>query len=354
MTKEQRIKEKKEYREYLSIADKRVLDTKNAGIELVSKDEVFVLVNSTRNYWISNHARLVNNLRGNFYMHNTDKERSGNRPTHFTLTAYDEEGNKCTIDKYLDVLVADHFLEKVNGANRIWHIDNDVNNCTYKNLIFVSDDEYANLKSGIIDIEDIDRIQEYVRYVSLKSNSAYSIWNGIYTRCYKPEVSSSGECYNRTFMCDKWLHDRDLFVEWYNSNYYECDGESMAVDKDLLFPGNKEYAPDKCCLLPQTLNTMLANCKKHKLPYWKKAEMDLPLGVRYSSKFKKYYSTYKPFGHDEIVTLGYWETSEEAFAEYKTHKQADILLMADKYKNKIPKHIYEALLRYEVKPFAED
>ena len=26
-------------------------------------------------------------------------------------------------------------------------------------------------------------------------------------------------------MCDSWLNDQDVFVEWYNANYYECDGE---------------------------------------------------------------------------------------------------------------------------------
>lgn len=48
----------------------------------------------------------------------------------------------------------------------------------------------------------------------------------------------------------------------------------MAVDKDLMFPGNKEYAPDKCCILPQTLNTMLSNCKKHRTGKWRNAKMD--------------------------------------------------------------------------------
>ena len=33
---------------------------------------------------------------------------------------------------------------------------------------------------------------------------------------------------------------------------------------------------------------------------------------------------------------------------------AGIMMMAAKYKNKIPKHVYEALLRYEIKPFVED
>ena len=28
--------------------------------------------------------------------------------------------------------------------------------------------------------------------------------------------------------------------------------------------------------------------------------------------------------------------------------------MADKYKNKVPKKVYDALLRFEVKPYVED
>ncbi len=83
-------------------------------------------------------------------------------------------------------------------------------------------------------------------------------------------------------MCDLWKNDKDACAEWWSSEYYECDGESMAVDKDLLFPGNKEYAPDKCCIIPQTLNTMLSNCKKHRYACrfgkWRKLKMELPLG----------------------------------------------------------------------------
>lgn len=177
---------------------------------------------------------------------------------------------------------------------------------------------------------------------------AYSIWNGIYIRCYKRD-----DVYDGSFMCNLWLHDKDAFAEWWSAEYYECDGESMAVDKDLLFQGNKEYAPDKCCIIPRTLNTMLSNCKKHR-SIWKNARMDLPLGVRYDSRMKMYYGVIKPYGHDEAIRLSYWEAPEEAFTEYKRHKQADILIMADKYKNKVPKKVYDALLRYEVKPYVED
>jgi len=337
MSSKKKLEQRKEFKEYITVADKRVLDTKKSGIELIANGEVFVIVNGTNNYWISNYGRLTNNLRGNFYMHKT-----GN--AHYTLS-----GSKFKIETFTDKLVAEHFLEKPDKCNRIWHIDRDKNNNFYRNLVWVNNEEYIDLERGILLVEELGRQQEYVPYITLKSNTAYSIWNGIYKRCYKDK-----DVYEGSFMCDLWLNDKDSFAEWWSAEYYECDGEAMAVDKDLLFPGNKEYAPDKCCILPQTLNTMLSNCKKHKLPKWKTAKIDLPLGVRYDSSMKMYYSEIKPYGHDEIIRLSYWETSEQAFEEYKRHKQADILIMADKYKNKVPKKVYDALLRFEVKPYVED
>lgn len=333
--KEQKIQERKDFREYITVADKRVLDTKKSGVELIANDEIFVIVKDTNNYWISNYGRLVNNLRNKFYIHKTGY-------SHYTLS-----GSRYKIETYTDKLVAEHFLENPKKYNRIWHIDGDKNNCHYKNLVWVNNEEYIDLDRGILMVDELDRRQEYIPYITLKSNVAYSIWNGIYNRCYCSEDST----YEGAYMCDLWLNDKDAFAEWWSAEYYECDGESMAVDKDLLFPCNKEYAPDKCCILPQTLNTMLSNCKKHKLSKWRIAKKDLPLGVRYDSSMNMYYGEIKPFGHDEIIKLSYWNTPEEAFAEYKKFKQADILMMAAKYKNKVPKRVYEALCKVEVKPY---
>ena len=46
-----------------------------------------------------------------------------------------------------------------------------------------------------------------------------------------------------------------------------------------------------------------------------------------------------------------WDTKEEAFAEYKVMKQADILMVAAQYKDKIPDYIYDALLKVKVEPY---
>ena len=173
MSYKKKAEQRKEFREYLSIADKRVLDIKKSGIELIANDEVFVLVNGTNNYWISNHGRLVNNLRGDFRMHKTGY-------AHYTLSGIEKK-----IETYTDKLVAEHFLENPNNYKKIWHIDRDKNNCYYRNLIWVNNEEYMDLERGIVYVEELGRQQVYVPYITLKSNTAYSIWNGIYIRCYK-------------------------------------------------------------------------------------------------------------------------------------------------------------------------
>ncbi len=325
---------KKEFKEYIDITDKRVLDTRKADIELLGKDEVFVQVKDTTNYWISNYGRLVNNRNGKFNFH-----KAGN--AHYTI-----QGEGITIDTYTYKLVANHFLEKVAGCPKIWHIDGDKNNCHYKNLMYVNDKEIYNLSSGVWSKEDLDREQEYIQYITVTRNSASMIYNMIYQRC-----CSNNGAYGDSFMCDKWLKNKESFDEWYNAGYYECDGESMAVDKDLLFPGNKEYCPEKCCIIPQTINTMLSNCKKHYTRYKKNKEEILPLGVRYDKYKEMYYGEIRPCGWDSTKKLSYWKTPEEAFNEYKRFKQADILMVALKYKDKVPKNVYDALLKVDVQPY---
>jgi len=151
-------------------------------------------------------------------------------------------------------------------------------------------------------------------------------------------------------MWQGWLDDPKSFVKWYLERYYEVDGEEMDVDKDLFGDGSDMYHPDFCCILPKGLNTLLANSKKH----YKEGENPdntLPLGVKYNGKVGKYYGEITFTGSEKARQLSYWDTPEEAFAEYKMMKQADILRVVAEYKESIPDYIYRKLLKVEVKPY---
>lgn len=100
----------------------------------------------------------------------------------------------------------------------------------------------------------------------------------------------------------------------------------MAVDKDLLNRGNKEYAPDKCCILPETINSALVSAAKRRSQY--KSEKKYAIGVDYDKTRDKIYARITPLGHDKQVKLHYWDTEEEAFQEYKLFKESEIRILA--------------------------
>lgn len=365
--------------------------------------EVFVRVDGTDNYWISNYGRCVNNLKhedkSTFYRH-----KEGN--CHYTI--YDVEKTivsfpvkmqkngkekidktKRRIEKVLprnisDVeynsildemqqsnmkrkyvieatrhkrdtspaeLVAETFLVKYKGRIKVWHKDGDESNNWYKNLLYVSLNDYKNLRSGKITWKELNLEQEYIEYENKATAQAYKVYNGILTRCGDTaDDDNVRSCYDKSTMWQGWIDNPKSFVRWYLEHYYECDDEEMDVDKDLFGDGSGMYCPDFCCILPKGLNTLLANSKKH----YKEGQTEdntLPLGVRYSRKTNKYYGEIQFTGTERAMSLSEWDTAEEAFAEYKVMKQADIMTVVARYKDKIPEYIYKRFFTVDVKPY---
>lgn len=318
--------------------------------------EVFVRVDDTENYWISNYGRCVNNylsvknskkdnLHGyKFYEHKQGK-------CHYTIFEIEKDGSTWKRETSPEDLVVDTFLVKYKGRFKVWHKDGDESNNWYKNLLTVSPQDYKDLKAGKVTWQELNLEQEYIEYENKASSHAYKVYDGILARCGDTvENKNIRDCYDKSTMWQKWLDDPKEFVKWYLYHYYECDGEEMDVDKDLFGDGSGMYCPDFCCILPKGLNTLLANSKKH---YEKGQTPDdvLPLGVRYNSKTNKYYGEITFTGTEKTVVLSEWDTPEEAFAEYKMMKQADILMVVAKYKESIPDYIYDKFLTVEVKPY---
>ena len=323
--------------------------------------EVFVRVDGTENYWISNYGRCVNNLnhkdKNTFYEHKQGK-------CHYTIFEIEHhpvkkrgkltgeiEENRYKRNTTPEDLVVDAFLVKYKGRYKIWHKDGDESNNWYKNLLTVTPQDYKDLKVGKVTWQELNLEQEYIEYQNKASYHAYKIYYGILARCKATEETEiMHKCYNNTTMWQGWIDEPRSFVKWYLEHYYEVDGEEMDVDKDLFGDGSDMYSPDFCCILPKGLNTLLANSKKH---YYKSKtqENTLPFGVRYSGKTGKYTSEITFTGTEKAIRLSEWDTAEEAFAEYKIMNQADILMVAAKYKESIPDYIYDRLLKVEVKPY---
>ena len=76
-----------------------------------------------------------------------------------------------------------------------------------------------------------------------------------------------------------------------------------------------------------------------------KTRGEYPIGVsKHGDKFVAHLSK----GNGKVITLGTYDTPEEAFFAYKKAKEAYIKEVAEEYKGKIPYRLYEALMNYEV------
>ncbi len=314
-----------------------ILDLKHTGIKPLNKLETFMLIDGTEHYYISSEGRLANNIKGRFYVHNETLAKTTNR-VHWKVFYEDKSGVGYKRDVYADNLVAQTFLEPVKGKNKVYHIDGDSSNSKYNNLIYVSDRELHNLRNGKINVGDLGREQKYIPFLNNHRMKARRLWNDMYSRCYNEKLHKRFPEYIGCAICDYWLEDKERFYKWVEENYYMIGNEQMDLDKDILVKGNKVYSPETCVFVPHTINTILLNCKRKRGEY--------PVGVSYDKTKEKYRAALKV--GDRNIKLGHYNTAAEAFMDYKRHKEALILVTADRYKGKIPDSVYEAMVNWKI------
>lgn len=314
----------------------KILDLKHTGIKTINKLETFILIKGTKHYYISSEGRLSNDIKGSFYTHKNTLETKTNR-VHWKIL-YEEKNSRELKDVRADSLVAQAFLKPVKGKNRVYHIDGNTSNSRYDNLIFVSDSELRDLGNGSISIKDLNRDQEYIPFFNSNRMKAERLWNDMNSRCYNEKLHKRHPGYKGCSVCEYWLNDKERFYKWVEDNYYTAGSEQMDLDKDILFKGNKVYSPETCIFVPHTINTLLINCKRKRGKY--------PLGVYYEKKKGKYRAEMNMDGR--AVKLGYFHTAEEAFMEYKRHKEALILVTSDRYKKRIPDKLYNAMINWKI------
>ena len=152
-------------------------------------------------------------------------------------------------------------------------------------------------------------------------------------RCYCKECTEYNSYGARgVTVCDSWLNYQN-FARWWEENYL---GEEYDLDKDVINKNSKQYNPENCCFLPREINTALTSRRRER--------GDLPIGVRI--KEGAIIAQINYMGSKKH--LGTFKTIEEAFQAYKKEKEKCLKEYADKYKNKLPKKVYDALYSYKV------
>ena len=182
---------------------------------------------------------------------------------------------------------------------------------------------------------------KYKTRVNNRKTEYYEEWIGMLRRCYNNNQRDRNKRpkYDGCTVCEEW-HNFQNFAKWYEENYYEIKGQRMELDKDILYKGNKIYSSSNCIFVPQRINSLLINCKS--------TRGDLPIGVTYHNN--KFYVRCSILDGNKRkrVSLGYYNTIEEAFQTYKNFKEKYIKEVAEEYKDLIPNRLYRALYEYKI------
>lgn len=144
----------------------------------------------------------------------------------------------------------------------------------------------------------------------------YTTWFNMLTRCYNKIELDRHPTYEQKFVCKEWLIFSN-FKMWMESQ----DWEGKQLDKDILFPGNLEYCPEKCVFVSQEVNKFILEKTKIR---------DLPLGVTFHKKKMKYISTISCGRNRDIKHLGTFTDPLLAHLAWATEKLQLALIVAEK------------------------
>ena len=175
-----------------------------------------------------------------------------------------------------------------------------------------------------------------------KYTDEYIIWHDMLKRCYDPKYQEKKPTYKGCTV-EEYLLNFQNMCEWINKNYYEIPGETICLDKDILYKGNKIYSKETCIFVPERINKLFTERDNDR--------GDCPIGATELPSGN--YHVRCSNGYGKQINLGTYLTKEEAFDVYKQYKEKVIKEVIDSYEGKIPEPFYSklkiAMYNYEVK-----
>lgn len=146
----------------------------------------------------------------------------------------------------------------------------------------------------------------------------YRKWKQMLRRCYSSNFHVKNPSYIGCDVCEEWKVFSN-FKQWMMTQ----DWEGKELDKDIIFPGNKVYSPDKCVFVDKEVNELFSKKNKHGVH-----------GIHYNQRLKKYVlrsSTINP--EKKAKYSGCYVTLEEAKIASNEMRRNRIVNIANKQKD---------------------
>lgn len=135
----------------------------------------------------------------------------------------------------------------------------------------------------------------------------YRVWSEMLRRCYSETWQVKHPTYVGCSTVEEWKTFSE-FKAWMEQQ----DWEGMALDKDILSPGNKQYGPKYCIFVSQPVNNFILDSARRRGEY--------PIGVSFdvcSGKYQVHCSN--PFTKRQ-ESLGRFSTQESAHIAWAIRK----------------------------------
>jgi len=163
----------------------------------------------------------------------------------------------------------------------------------------------------------------------------YTRWYNMLRRAYNPNLHNDRPTYIDCSVNNDWLTFSN-FKTWMEQQ----DWEGKELDKDLLFPDNKEYGPDTSIFVSKEVNMFVVELSSRRGKW--------PIGVSYNKNAKKFQASLKMNGTS--IYLGYYDTPKEAHKAWLSCKLKKAhILAAQQTDERIAKALidrYENYIKY--------
>ena len=144
----------------------------------------------------------------------------------------------------------------------------------------------------------------------------YTVWHSMLNRCYCPKFQSRNPTYIGCSVFPEWFYFM-TFKAWMMTQ----DWQNKALDKDILFKGNRIYSPKTCRFVDKRLNAFLLDGETCRGEY--------PIGVYWREDKGKFHSQCKNPFTKTTEFLGYFKTPEEGHEKWRKRKHELALIWAD-------------------------